>query len=81
MMPKVAILSSNTSGPKEVLGEAGDYFDSGDVEDLCKKMDVVLGRSKENIQARVEASHLRFTHQFGFDEFRQKLLKAADVET
>ena len=80
-MAKVAILSSNAPGPKEVLGEAGDYFDSGDVEDLCKKMDVVLSRSKENIEARVEASHLRFTNQFGFGEFRQKLLKAADVET
>ncbi|MFT5210195.1 MAG: glycosyltransferase involved in cell wall biosynthesis [Flavobacterium sp.] len=81
MMAKVPILSSNAPGPKEVLGEAGDYFDCGNMEDLCEKMNLVLSRPVENIQRRVETSHLRLISQFGFGEFRENLLKAAGLET
>jgi len=81
MMGGVPILSSDAPGPKEVLGDAGDFFVSGNITDLSKKIEQILNRSSDVAKALTDANLSRLNKVFAFDAFERKLHKILSLET
>ncbi|MBL4679731.1 MAG: glycosyltransferase [Pseudomonadales bacterium] len=79
MQARVAIVSSNAPGPKEVLGSSATLFDVDNADDLREKLKLALGRSGVESQKLIDDAYERLQNKFGEAEFKSRLFSALDI--
>ena len=75
MLARVPVITSDTKGPREVLGEAACSFAVGDVDDLVVKMDQARRQTATQREQQTELAYLHLNENFSVEVFRQKFWK------
>lgn len=72
MLAGLPIISSDAPGPKEVVGNTGLLFTSGDSRDLARNMEKLAGMSDEELRAMTSAATARLRQHFSTDAFNER---------
>ncbi len=72
MAARVPIISSDASGPAEVVGNTGFHFQIGQADDLAAKMAAARSQTATEREQQTQLAYLRLTENFSNEAFRQK---------
>lgn len=72
MLAGLPIISSDAPGPKEVVGNTGLLFTSGDSRDLSRNMEKLAGMTEEELRAMTSAASARLRECFSMDAFNER---------
>tara|TARA_R110002073_G_scaffold71410_1_gene175385 strand:+ start:10161 stop:11270 length:1110 start_codon:yes stop_codon:yes gene_type:complete len=73
MMAKVPVLSSDAPGPKQVLGESGRLFTTGDPIDLSKNIQTILELTPRERDVLGEEGYQRVQMEYTHEKFCSRL--------
>ena len=81
MLAQVPVLTSNCSGPMEVMGDCGYYYAKGSSEDLAVKVMYILGKEETEISDMASSAYNRLVEKFSFNAFGKSLLSIPFVKS
>jgi len=73
MLAEVPIISSNASGPAEVVGDTGWLFDLLKEDDLARVLNLVAGMPEGELKARTQLAATRVRENYSSVRFSEKL--------
>ena len=80
MLGKIPVVSSDVSGPVDVLGGTGTLFCQGDTVDLANRLAFLVKQTDDERKRSAEAGYIRVKQEFGYESFRKKVWSLPDLQ-
>jgi glycosyltransferase involved in cell wall biosynthesis len=80
MLGKIPVVSSDVSGPVDVLGGTGTLFCQGDTDGLANRLAFLVKQTDDGRKRSAEAGYIRVKQEFGYESFRKKVWSLPDLQ-